>query len=89
MVISEIQKQVTETGLAVLIRPRTLVEGEARQYDVKPLFTGNKRGWTMLDLTTANALNTCYNALKKEENRQKWDRIPVLKLVDFAWTHIQ
>lgn len=87
MLISEIQKQVVEKGAAVLLRPRPLVQGEPRQYDVKPLFTGNKRGWTMLDLTTANALQTCYNALS-EASQEKWNRISVFKLVDFAWNNV-
>lgn len=85
MLISDIQKQVVDECTAVLLRERMSVKGEARQYDVKPLFTGNKKGWSLLDLTTANALCTCYNALTTEENRQKWDKISVFRLIDVAW----
>lgn len=72
----------------MLIRPRLpFVKGEPKEYDIKPLFTGNKRGWVVLDLTTANAMNTVYNALS-EENQRKWDNIHVVRLVEFTWEHV-
>lgn len=90
MLISQIQQKVLDEG-AQLIRPRKdWQKGEPKEYDVKPLFTGNKHGWIMLDLFTANAMNTCYAALGKlnEQHKQKWDTIPVWKLVDFTWDHV-
>ena len=90
MKLSEIQSQISKEQSALLLRPRKeeRVKGQPIQYDVKPLFTGNKRGWVMLDITTNNALQTCYNALKKDANKVKWDCIPVMRLIDFAWQHV-
>ena len=88
MVISEIQKQCIDEG-ALMLRPRKLewVKGEPKQYDVKPLFTGNKKGWVMLDHFTASAMQTVYDALKPE-NQSKWDNIPVWKLIDLTWDNV-
>ena len=90
MKLSEIQRQISEEQSALLLRPRKEehIKGQPIQYDTKPLFTGNKRGWVMLDITTNNALQSCYNALKEDKSKAKWDCIPVMKLVDFAWQHI-
>lgn len=88
MLISEIQKKVINEKSAVLIRPRNHVRGQPKQYDVKQLFTGNKHGWTLLDVTTVNALNTCYNGLSGI-NKAKWDNVPVMRLIDFAWRHVR
>lgn len=55
-----------------------------RQYDVKPLFTGSKRGWTVLDLFTASAIQSVYKAIN-ETNRAKFDRIPLPSLVEFVF----
>ena len=90
MRISEIQQQISKEQSALLLRPRKeeRVKGQPIQYDVKPLFTGNKRGWVMLDITTNHALQTCYNALTKDESKAKWDRMPVMQLIDFAWRHV-
>lgn len=88
MLASQIQKQILAKG-AHLIRPRKAprVKGQPIHYDVKPLFTGNKRGWVLLDITTAHAMQTCYNALSIN-NRIKWDCIPIMKLVDFTWNSV-
>ncbi len=82
MTISAIAKHVLENG-AVLIRPR-----EVGEYDVKPLFTGSKRGWAVMDATTANAIHTVREALKDNPNVAKFDRIPLGKLLDFVWKHV-
>ena len=88
MKISEIQRKVVDEKAALLIRPRKThttqdwVKGKVIEYDVKPLFTGKKKGWILLDLFTANAMVTCYEAIKDTE---KWDRIPVNRLVNFVW----
>lgn len=82
MTISNIAKHVLEHG-AVLIRPRSVGE-----YDMKPLFTGNNHGWTVLDTQTANAINTVREALKDNAKVHLFDRIPLRKLVDFCWKHV-
>jgi len=91
MKISEITRQVVTEHSAVRIRYRKQahVPGQPIEYDVKDMFGGNNRGWVLLDATTANAMNTIYNALEKEETRSKWDTIPVQKLVDFTWKNIR
>ena len=87
MVISDITKHVLGNG-AVLIRNRKEHQKGARyEYDMKPLWSGNKRRWILLDITTANALATCYNALSPEA-RSRWDCIHVTRLVNFAWKHV-
>ena len=89
MVLTEIMDQV-ETDGAMLVRHRK--EDHQKQtpyhYDAKDLFTGSKRGWLMLDHTTVGAMRACYNALG-EENKHKWDCIPLTRLVDFTWKHVQ
>ena len=88
MVISKIAEQVVNEKGAVLLRPRDpWVKGQVKHYDMKPLFTGNKRHWIMLDIMTASALNACYQALS-EPNQAKWDTIPLARLVNFAWKHV-
>lgn len=82
MTITQIANHVVENG-AVLIRPR-----EVGEYDMKPLFTGSKRGWVMLDATTANAIKTVRDALADNPNVHKFDRIPLGKLIDFVWKHV-
>lgn len=94
MKISDIQKKVVSESTALLIRPRkdSWKPGDPREYDVKPMFTGNHRGWVILDLTTARAMDTVYEALRKTvdaEGLLKWDRLPVTKLIDFTWKYIQ
>jgi hypothetical protein len=83
MTISEIAKDVVENG-AVLIRPRGIGE-----YDVKPLFTGSKRGWVVLDATTAGAITAVREALKDNPNVAKFDRIPLGRLIDFVWKQVR
>lgn len=83
MTITQIAKDVLQNG-AALIRSRGIGE-----YDVKPLFTGNKRGWTILDATTANAIVTVREALKDNPNVAKFDSIPLRQLVDFCWRHVK
>ena len=82
MTITQIAKHVLDNG-ACLIRPR-----EIGEYDVKPLFTGNKRGWVVMDATTASAIHTVREALKDNPNVAKFDRIPLPRLLDFVWKHV-
>lgn len=89
MKITQIIKDIVDTKSACMIRERKgeHVKGSDYEYDVKPLLTGNKRkGWMILDLTTANAMLTVYNAIKPE-NQAKFNQLHVLRLVDFTWKH--
>ena len=87
MTISQIAKAILADKSARLIRESRAISADKRiQYDVK-LHEGKSRGWMFLDLTTASALDTCYNALSAE-GQFKWDMMPVGKLVDFAWKHV-
>ncbi len=87
MVASEIIKRITEEKGCVLIRYREPIS-KPYQYDVKEPFTGNKKGWVIVDLFTASAMMTVYNALS-EINKPKFDLIPFNKLVDFTWKNIK
>lgn len=84
MTISAVTKQVTTEKQAVMLRSRGVAPTGNREYDVKPLFTGNKRGWFILDLFTASAIQNIYNAIN-EDNRAKFDRIPLPSLVKVAF----
>lgn len=87
MTASEIVKQVTSEKGCTLIRYRKPLE-KPYQYDVKGPFIGNKRGWVMVDLFTASAMLTVYNALNPE-HQNKFDSIPFQKLVDFTWKNVK
>ncbi len=89
MLISEITKQVVSGSSALMIRPRKdmFEKGMPKHYDVKPLFTGSKKGWVIIDLTTANAMNAVYHALSTPM-KEKWNTIPVNKLINFTWSHV-
>lgn len=88
MTISQIAKQVVETRSALLIRYRkdSVAEGQP-QYDAKELFTGSKRGWTALDLFTAQALCAVHGALSPEHHA-KFDRMPINKLASFCLSKV-
>jgi len=88
MTISAIAKQAAENG-AVLIRYRANSHAETgtAEYDCKPIFTGSKRGWTMLDSFTASAMKAVYEKLKPE-HQAKFDNIPLGRLVDFVWKQV-
>ncbi len=88
MTISEIVKGSKESG-AVLIRYRAESHKETgtAQYDVKPLFTGKKKGWTIIDSFTASAMLAVYNALSPAM-QVKFDNIPLGRLVEFTWKQV-
>lgn len=89
MTISQIVKS-HEPGCACLIRYRKdshSLTGTA-QYDVKPLFTGSKKGWTVLDITTMSVMAKVYDAIKPEL-QPKFDNIPLGKLVEFCWQQVK
>jgi hypothetical protein len=58
------------------------------QYDVKDAFTGKKRGWIYLDHFTASAVMAVYSRLSPE-NQERSKKIPLTKLVDFAWKYVK
>ena len=92
----DIARKVTEEKTACLFRPKRVtglagipelgiaplcIKGE---YDVKPLFTGNKRGWILLDLFSASALVAMHDALSLE-NREKLGRLCLSSQVKLAF----
>lgn len=89
MTISEVIKKISDEG-AQLIRPRDAIclKGEVIKYDVKPLFSGNKKGWVILDGFTASAMLVTYNALS-EQNRKRYDAVPLSRLIDFTWKNVK
>jgi len=84
MTITAIAKQVVQERSAVQVRFRSGGKGEAKQYDCKPLFTGRKRGWVLVDMQTANAILTVYEGLR-EDLRARVDTVPMGQLVEFCW----
>lgn len=87
MKISDIFKKVVNESQAVLIRPREVDSNNNIQYDVKELFSGKKKGWTVLDGFTASAMLTVYNALEKK-SQEKYDTVSLSKLLNFTWKHV-
>lgn len=80
MTIYQIAKRSVDTGTAQKIRHR-----EGNQYDCQvSMWTGNNRGWTLLDHYTASAVVQIYENLKPE-NQEKYINMPLLKLLDITW----
>ena len=73
----------------VLIRARKEdhIKGTPWNYDIKEAFTGKKKGWVYLDHFTKSAMKAVYNALS-DNAKKKFDRIHIIKLIDFTWDHI-
>jgi hypothetical protein len=85
-------KEVLTTSSCHLLRRRatdmTAPDGKViPQYDIKPAFTGKKKGWFYLDTFTASAIMAVYNAIS-DENKAKIHRIPITKLADFAFQNV-
>ncbi len=76
---------VIENGCSLL----RLRKDELHQWDVKPMLTGKRRGWFYMDAFTASMLVTVYNALSNDEAKAKFNRIPLMRLIDFGWKHIK
>ncbi len=87
MKASEIITKVTDEKACVLIRHREPIT-KPYEYDVKGPFVGNKKGWTLVDLFTANAMLTIYKALS-ETSKPKFDLLPFAQLVNFTWKNIK
>lgn len=56
-------------------------EGEGDQLKVED-------GWILLDLFTASAMATVYDALN-EDSKAKFDCLHIISLVDFTWKHVK
>jgi hypothetical protein len=67
-----------------LFRPRKDALGE---YDVKPYFTGQKRGWVALDSFSASAIVQVYDALN-ETNKAKFAALPIHKMARIAFKFV-
>lgn len=74
------------SGYPVMVRIKKTCQARPYDYDCKAWGSGSKRGWTMIDGLTINALKAIYNNLKPE-NQAKFDMISLPKLVDFAYKH--
>ena len=83
----EIMAEV-ETNGAVLFRPRKdpHEKGQEWQYDVKPLSTGRKKSWMIVDSFTVSAMRAVYNVLSGED-QATWNTKPFSRLVSFCWKH--
>ncbi len=57
-------------------------------YDVKPLFTGRKKGWSCIDSFTAGAIMAVYNAIQPEL-QARFDVIPLPRLLKFVWENVR
>lgn len=80
----ECAKQAASEG-AQLLRAR---KKEPGQYDCKPIFTGSKRGWFVLDSFSASAIVAVWNALN-EENRAKFERLHVVSMAKLAFKFVK
>jgi hypothetical protein len=58
------------------------------QYDCKPAFTGNKRGWFYLDSFSASAITQVYDALN-EENKAKFAKLRIDKMAGLAFRFVK
>ena len=74
----------------VLIRARKEehTKGAPWNYDIKEAFTGKKKGWVYLDQFTKSAMRAVFNALS-DSAREKFDRIHIIRLIDFTWSHVK
>jgi hypothetical protein len=77
----------TPSGQAVLVRSRGKNDSGEWQYDVKELFTGRKKGWTILDSFSQSAIRAVYNAIN-DANKAKFNNLSLPVLVDFAFKHV-
>ncbi len=86
--IEIVNKTVTEGPMLLRYRANSHKETGTAQYDCKPIFTGRKSGWTMLDSMTASMLLSVYKALS-EVHQAKYNNIPLGKLVDLGRRHVK
>jgi hypothetical protein len=81
-----VQRAHGEGAQLIRYRKESYKQTGTAQYDVKPLFTGSKRGWIMLDIMTASMLLSVYNGLRPDL-QAKFNNIPLGKLVDLGWKY--
>ena len=81
MTAFEAIRKVRETGTAHLLRPR---KDEPGRYDMRPYGAGNKRGWVILDITTAGAVLTVHGRLSRM-NQDRLEKMPLGRLVEVCW----
>ena len=87
MKLSEIL-ETQEPAYLLRIRKEKFDSDGNIQYDVKPLFTGSKKGWVIVDAMSHSALKAVFNGLKPEL-RAKFDKISITRLLDLAWKHVK
>lgn len=58
------------------------------QYDAKPYFCGNKRGWVALDSFSASAIIAVHNALN-EANRAKFESLSIQRMATIAFKFVK
>jgi hypothetical protein len=77
----EICRQIIEDKQCYVVRPKKDILAE---YDAKPYGSGNKRGWTYVDLFSASAVLNVYRALNPE-NQSKFAALPIEKMCRVAF----
>lgn len=58
------------------------------EYDCKPYFSGNKRGWVALDSFSASAIVAVWDALS-EANRAKFGQLRIDKMAKVAFKFVK
>jgi hypothetical protein len=53
-------------------------------YNIKELFSGNKRGWTILDGFTASAIMAVHDALN-DTNKARFSALPLIRMATVAF----
>ena len=85
MTITEIARRVKAEHQACYVRYRSGENGEPKQYDTRPMFSGKRLPyWTLIDTQIAAAILAVHRGLR-EDLRPNLDTIPLAKLVDFCW----
>ena len=81
MNIYEIAKRAVDTSSAQKLRHRS-----GNQYDCHTdVWTGNNRGWTLLDHFTASAIVQVYEALNPF-NQERYINLPLQRLISITWS---
>jgi hypothetical protein len=87
MLLSEIIKDGKFQAKLIRVR-KGHNKGENYEYDCKPLFSGNNRGWIILDGFTQSALKAVYDTLS-EVMKLQFDQIHIMRLITFAFKHVK
>lgn len=73
--------RLAATEGAQLFRPR---KDAPKEYDCKPIFTGSKRGWILLDSFSASAIVAVWDALN-ETNRTTFESLHPVSMAKLAF----